>query len=116
MGGMRQNVSAALPKAAMSHREGRHTAGDKLMKAKIALALAVTAVLSAPAFAAPPKHRAMTERDPMAPYAQATPGAVYQPYAGRPSDVVTFGNRVVGEDPDPNIRAQLLHDPVMSEY
>jgi len=29
---------------------------------------------------------------------------------------VTFGNRVVGEDPDPNIRAQLLHDPVMSEY
>jgi hypothetical protein len=115
MGGMRQNVSVALPKAAMSHREGRHTAGDKLMKAKIALALAVTAVLSVPAFAAPPKHHATTERDPMAPYAQETQGA-YQPFVGRPSDVVTFGNRVVGEDPDPNIRSQMLHDPVMSEY
>ena len=82
------------------------------MKAKIALALAVTAVLTAPAFAAPPKHRATVERDPMAPYAQGA----YQPFVGRQSDVVTFGNRVIGEDPDPNIRAQMLHDPVMSEY
>ena len=82
------------------------------MKTKVALVLAVTAVLTAPAFAAPPRHRAAVSRDAMEPYAQGT----YQPFVGRQSDVVTFGNRVVGEDPDPNIRAQMEHDPVMSEY
>jgi hypothetical protein len=71
----------------------------------------VLASLASPAFAAPPKHRAPVMNDTTAPYDQ---GAFEQ--LARPSDVVTTQGRVVGADPDANIRTQLLHDPVPSEY
>jgi hypothetical protein len=32
------------------------------------------------------------------------------------SDVVISGGRVIGRDPDPNIRAQMRRDPVPNEY
>ena len=64
---------------------------------------------AAPAFAAPLKHRAPIDRE--LPYGQI--GG--QIYAGRP-DVVTLGGRIVGEDPDLNIRSQMQHDPAGSEY
>ena len=82
------------------------------MKTKIAIAAALAACLASPAFAAPPKHHAATDHDTMGPYGQGT----YQEYGSPRSDVVTYGDRVIGQDPDPNIRAQLRHDPVPSEY
>jgi hypothetical protein len=69
------------------------------------------ALLASSAFAAPLKHRAPVAHDTTNPYGQAE-----QHYLGRQSDVVMFGGHVVGEDPDPNIRSQMLHDPVPSEY
>lgn len=72
-------------------------------------ALAVLASLASPAFAASSKHRAPVAYDA---YSQGNNEQVYS----RPSDVVTFSGRVVGEDPDANIRTQILHDPVPSEY
>ena len=82
----------------------------KLLAPSIALAT-VLASLASPAFAAPSRHRAPVAQDTMGPYGQANPQ-----YFARQPDVVTFGGRVVGEDPDANIRTQLLHDPVMSDY
>jgi len=80
----------------------------KLLASSVALAT-VLASLASPAFAASSKHRAPVASEP---YAQGGPVGSY----ARNSDVVTFGNRIVGEDPDQNIRTQLLHDPVPSEY
>jgi hypothetical protein len=79
------------------------------MKTKLAIAAALAAVLTSPALAAPPKHRAPVSHDTMNAYGAATP------YSSR-GDVVMFGSRVVGEDPDPNIRSQMQHDPAVSEY
>ena len=80
------------------------------MKNLFVVVFATLATVSAsPVFAAQLKHRAPVIHE--LPYGQI--GA--QNYAGR-SDVVTFGSRVVGEDPDINIRTQMLHDPVVSEY
>lgn len=83
------------------------------MKTTIATGLVLATVLAAPAFAAPPKHRAVIDRDSTAPYAQVE-GQSFT--TRRPDDAVILGDRVVGADPDPNIRAQILHDPVPSEY
>ncbi|MDB5600313.1 MAG: hypothetical protein JWN71_2357 [Xanthobacteraceae bacterium] len=64
---------------------------NKLMTV-VALA---TTVISAPAFAqTPPK------------YHHDSAPAQYQ----QPSDVVTFGGKVVGQDPDVNVRENLLRD------
>ena len=79
-----------------------------LLAAGVAFAT-LASVAASPAFAAPLKHRAPVSQD--LPYGQV--GG--QMYAGRP-DVVTLGSRVVGEDPDANIRSQMLHDPAVSEY
>ena len=82
------------------------------MKKMIATGVVLASVLAAPAFAAPPKHHAAVEHDPMAPYGQYT-----QPYsAHRADDVVSLGDRVIGTDPDPNIRSQMVHDPIPTEY
>lgn len=82
------------------------------MKVVLAAAVALATAFASSAYAAPPKHRAPVDRDTLVPYAQ---GATV-PYAAHQPDVVMLGNRVVGEDPDPAIRTQLLHDPVPSEY
>ena len=81
----------------------------KLLASSVALAT-VLASLASPAFAASSKHRAPVANDAWAPYAQGGPAGVQNP------DVVTFSNHVVGEDPDQNIRTQLLRDPEPSEY
>jgi hypothetical protein len=78
------------------------------MKSALFAGVALATVIASPAFAAA-GHRAAEARDTL-PYGQI--GA--QNYARQP-DVVTFGSRIVGEDPDANIRGQLLHDPVVSE-
>jgi hypothetical protein len=67
----------------------------------------VFASLASPAFAAPPKHRAPVEHDTMSPYVQST----HEQMLARPSDVVTSEGRVIGADPDANIRTQLQRDP-----
>ena len=63
------------------------------------------AVLTLPAAAAPRAHRA----PPAQPYDNGQ-------YLVHNPNVVTFGNRVIGQDPDLNVRAQMLHDPVPGEY
>ena len=83
----------------------------KLLVSSIALAT-VLASLASPAFAASSKHRAPVANEASEPYAQGGPAGSY----ARNPDVVTFGNHVVGEDPDQNIRTQLLRDPEPSEY
>jgi hypothetical protein len=82
----------------------------KLLASSVVLAT-MLASLASPALAAPPKYRAPVSHDTVLPYGQI--GA--ERYARQP-DVVTLGSRVVGEDPDPSIRTQLLHDPVPAEY
>jgi hypothetical protein len=79
------------------------------MKKTFVTAVALGTVLGAlasPAFAAPPRHRAPVASDtgPYGPFAQ-------ERLMAPPSTVVTTEGRVVGADPDPNIRTQLLHDP-----
>jgi hypothetical protein len=66
----------------------------------------VLAALASPAFAAPPKHRAPVAEDTN-PYGAFQPERLMAPQ----SSVVATEGRVIGADPDPNIRTQLLHDP-----
>lgn len=82
------------------------------MKTIVAAGVALATVLASPAFAAPPKHHAPVSHDVYVPYGAAAGGS----YMSRPADVVTLGNRVVGEDPDINIRTGIERDPVPSEY
>jgi hypothetical protein len=82
------------------------------MKKMIATGLVLATVSAVPALAAPPKHRTTTDPNSM-PHSQS----MGQPNLARPSDeVVAPGDRVVGADPDLNIRMQILHDPVPQEY
>jgi hypothetical protein len=76
------------------------------------VALATVFALASPALAAPPKHRAPVAHDTMEPYGQSG----HEQYLARQPDVVTGVGRVIGEDPDPNIRVQMLRDPVPNEY
>ncbi|HWL30684.1 MAG TPA: hypothetical protein VNQ50_00990 [Xanthobacteraceae bacterium] len=48
---------------------------------------------------------------PMGPAANAYAAYGY----ARPSDIVVFGNRIIGEDPDVNIRTQFLYDPAVAD-
>jgi hypothetical protein len=69
----------------------------------------MAASLASPAFAAPrhwtpPTHPAVSYGEP-----------VGNTHYNRSSDVVTFGGRVIGEDPDANIRTQLLFDPSVAD-
>ena len=66
----------------------------------------VLAALASPAFAAPPNHRAPVVNDTSA-YGAFPRDRIMVP----PSSVVTAQGRVIGADPDPTIRTQLLHDP-----
>jgi hypothetical protein len=84
------------------------------MKKTLAISVAMAAVmasLASPAVAAP-KHRAPVANDTRGPYGQP-PG---DQLLARPSDVVTSEGRVIGADPDPNIRTQLRRDPDPSGF
>ncbi len=75
----------------------------KKLLATSAVLATVLAALSSPAFAA---RRAPVGHDTMTPYGQPSGDQVL----ARPSDVVVTEGRVVGADPDINIRTQLLRD------
>jgi hypothetical protein len=77
----------------------------KLLTTGAALAT-VFASLAAPAFAAAPRHQAPVANDAVTQYLQRS----HEELLARPSDVVTSEGRVIGADPDQNIRTQLLHD------
>lgn len=83
----------------------------KLRATSVALATMIASLVS-PAFAAPPKHRAPVVNDTMGSNRQSP----NDQYLARQPDVVTDNGRVVGEDPDPNIRTQLLRDPDPSGF
>ena len=74
----------------------------KLLATSATLAT-VLAALSSPAFAA---HRAPDGHDTMNPYGQPSGDATL----ARPSDLAVTEGRVVGADPDINIRTQLIRD------
>jgi hypothetical protein len=74
----------------------------KLLVAGASLAT-VLAALSSPAFAA---HRAPVGHDTMSPYGQMSNDQML----ARPSDLAVTEGRVVGADPDINIRTQLIRD------
>ena len=76
----------------------------KLLTTSVALAT-VFASLASPAFAASTRHRAPVANDAVEPYGQPGDEAL-----ARPSDVAVTEGRVVGADPDPNIRTQLIRD------
>ena len=80
------------------------------MKKIVFVISALATLVTSPALAAS-NHRAQRGYD--ADDAQAA-----APYAGAPygNDTVTFGGRVIGQDPDPNIRSQLRHDPTPNAY
>jgi len=77
-----------------------------------AAAAVLVAALASPTLAAP-KHR-NHGKDATRAYGTANPGGYYAPNSnGR---VVAFGNRVIGQDPDPNIRLQMRRDPNPGNY
>ena len=78
---------------------------------KTFIIVAALAAFASPALAA-------TSKQHLAPVQDVTPAnGPYGAYdSPRNRDVVMFGNRIVGEDPDPAIRAQMQHDPAGSEY
>ncbi len=80
------------------------------MKSILAMTVVAASVFVSAAQAATVRHS--HARSALHAYGQATEG----PAVAHERDIVTFGGRVIGEDPDPNIRTQMLHDPVPSEY
>jgi hypothetical protein len=79
----------------------------KIFVTTVALGTALAALV-APAFAAPPRHRAPAPvANDTGPYGPLPQERLMAP----PNTVVSTEGRVVGADPDPNIRTQLLHDP-----
>jgi len=83
----------------------------KLLTASVALVTVFTALAST-AFAAPSKHRAPVASDTPQSYAKNA----NEELLARPSDVVTAEGRIVGADPDLNIRTQILRDWSQSAY
>ena len=78
---------------------------------KTFIIVAALAAFASPALAATAKQGAPLLQD------TATANGPYAGYdSPRDRNVVMFGNRIVGEDPDPAIRAQMQHDPAQSEY
>jgi hypothetical protein len=71
-------------------------------------AAALAIALVSPTLAAT-KHRHPVANDAARAYGAAVPapGAFYAPNR----DSVFFDNHVIGQDPDPNIRFQILRDP-----
>ena len=76
------------------------------MKKTLIATLALATLVASPAFAQSNTHRihrAATTTDNVYP---SDPS-----YAAQNPNVVVFGNTVVGQDPDINIRAQMQRDP-----
>jgi hypothetical protein len=77
----------------------------KSLTSSVVLAALGLATLAASAAVAAPKHRV--------PLANDTP---YQQSVVPPANAVVSEGKVVGVDPDPNIRTQFLHDPDPSGF
>jgi len=80
------------------------------MRTTVAAVALIAASLASPAFAAPRHHR-VAPTPPALSYGEPSGYMQYSPS----SDVVIFGGHVVGEDPDPSIRTQLLFDPSVAD-
>lgn len=82
------------------------------MKRMMLVAISLASLLAVPALAAPGNQRAQRgfEAQASAQYPNGQYGQFQ--YVAPQSGAVIFGGRVIGQDPDPNIRAQMLHDPV----
>ncbi len=77
------------------------------MKKTLIATLALATLVASPAFAQTSTHRIR--------HAVTTPNNAYasEPsYAVRNPNVVVYGNTVVGQDPDANIRLQMMRDPI----
>jgi hypothetical protein len=100
--------SRRLQPPSMLRRRGDDCWRLKMKKTLVTAITLGTALMAfaAPAFAAPPKHRAPVVND-TGPYGPLPQERLMAPR----SSVVSTEGRVVGADPDPNIRTQLLHDP-----
>jgi len=77
------------------------------MKKTLIATLALTTLAAAPTFAASTTNRAYLSQQARAAYAQ---------YLPNDPSLVIFNNKVIGRDPDINIRAGMLRDPVANEY
>lgn len=79
-----------------------------MKKLVIGTSLTLATLAAAPAFANSTHHARMSA-------ALAAIDSGYQAYAAAPdyfaSPQVIFDNKVVGQDPDPNVRLQLTRDP-----
>jgi uncharacterized protein YdeI (BOF family) len=67
-------------------------------------ALVLAALVTTPAFAA-------KKRNTISPQATAAYASVDQNYNGVDRDTVFVNGRIVGRDPDPNVRLMLMRDP-----
>jgi hypothetical protein len=77
------------------------------MKKTLIATLALATLVASPAFAQSNVHRVRhTVNPPNNPYASA------QDYAAHDPNAVVFGNTIIGQDPDINIRSQMLRDPI----
>ena len=93
----------------------------ELMKSLTATLVVLATVLASSAFAAQQaRHRSPAVRAGSEAYGQVTSDRFgngrFNNGQINNGNAVIYGNRVIGQDPDPNIRAQMLHDPVSSDY
>ena len=77
------------------------------MKKTLIATLALTTLAASPTFAASTKNRMHLSQQARDAYARYLPND--------PSWVIS-NNKVVGRDPDINIRSQMLRDPIADEY
>jgi hypothetical protein len=90
----------------MLQGKGAHF-GEETMSKRLLVLTAIAAIVASPALAAQSTHRGH----------RADSGyAASNGYRPANSNVVIDGNRVVGQDPDANIRFQLRRDSAVSDY
>lgn len=83
------------------------------MKKTLIATLALTTLAATPTLAAGSKQRAYLAQPGFSAYAQYLPNG--EP-AYVPRNSVVVDNRIVGADPDINVRAQLLRDAMVNQY
>jgi hypothetical protein len=76
------------------------------MKKTLIATLALATLAASPAFAASSTHRLRHAATALDNIYASEPG-----YVSQNPNTVVFGNTVVGQDPDPNIRLQMIRDP-----